>query len=359
MNSKERVIRAINHREVDRVPFFYLGTTVINRKLSEKLGFSENAKKSVFAINDYEQLLQYLNIDVRFISPRLCQIPNEQRQGFQGGGVHAKLYKEKGHEKLVITKLPLEDATTVDEILNYDKWPDPDWYDYRIPENLLESYHDKAIVAYDMGIIFLYAMGMRGIENIMIDMALNPDIAHAIFKKIAQFNLERTRRFLEANQGLIDIVGIGDDVAGQDGILFSIEMWRHFLRPYIADMVQLCNEYGVIPYFHGCGGFRGLFPDFIYMRIQCVGRLQTEARGNNFVEIKQEFGDKLCLWGGIDGQHIMIEGSTEQVQEHVSNLLRVGSVGSGYIAGPTHSFTEDTPLENILLVCRMLNAGSV
>jgi len=97
-----------------------------------------------------------------------------------------------------------------------------------------------------------------------------------------------------------------------------------------------------------------LFPDFIDMGIECVGRLQTEAKGNDFREVKREFGRDLCLWGAVDGQHVVIEGSQEEVREHVKRLLDIGAEGSGFIAGPTHSFTEDTPVENVIAVYKVL-----
>ncbi|MDD5596987.1 MAG: uroporphyrinogen decarboxylase family protein, partial [Victivallaceae bacterium] len=119
--------------------------------------------------------------------------------------------------------------------------------------------------------------------------------------------------------------------------------------------VELCREFEVIPYFHGCGGFSVLYPDFIEMGITCTGRLQTEAKGNNFAELKAEFGKDLCLWGAIDGQHILVEGTPEEVKAHVRTLLTNNYDGTGFVAGPTHSFTEDTPIENVLAVYEALN----
>jgi hypothetical protein len=66
-------------------------------------------------------------------------------------------------------------------------------------------------------------------ENVLMDMASAPDLAHALFRRINQFNLERTRRFLAANPGLFDVVGIGDDVAGQQALMMSPALWRELV----------------------------------------------------------------------------------------------------------------------------------
>lgn len=342
MDSRERVLRAIRHEPVDRVPYYYMGTKQVNRAVAQRLDL---------AADDEVAVGMALGGDLAYLRPIF--VPGPDRREFQYGDVHAKVQQTKGHESVVVAKRPLEDVRTVEDVLHYPLWPHPDNYEYRIPQATLDLCRDRALVGYDMGIIFLYAMGMRGMEQICVDMASAPEIARAVFGKIADYNWERTRRYLEANPGVLDIIGIGDDVAGQAGMLMSPRMWRAFIRPHVQRMVDLCRDFGVTPYFHGCGGFRALYNDFIEMGIPNTGRLQTEAKGNNLAEIKAEYGARLCLWGAIDGQHACVEGTPSQVRAHVRQVLATGGP-TGFIAGPTHSFTEDTPIENILAVYEVL-----
>ncbi len=342
MTSKERVLRSIRHESVDRTPFFHLGVHAVNTALADRLGVGGCGM---------EALLRKLDADVRFTGPSLHPVPGEQRYGFNWGAVHARMHNHL--ENSEPEAYPVGDAQTLADLANW-RWPDPDWYDYSIPDASIAAWSDKAVVAYDMGILFLFAMGSRGMEQLMLDMAGEPEMAHEIFQHVAGFNLERSRRFLEANAGFIDILGIGDDVAGQGGMIISPDMWRTFMRPHLEKMVDLCRSFSVIPYFHGCGGFRDLYPDFIDMGILCTGRLQTEAKGNDLRDIKSRFGGDLCFWGAVDGQHAAVEGTPEQVRAHVQDVLDIGARDSGFVAGPTHSFTEDTPIENILAVYEVL-----
>ena len=98
-----------------------------------------------------------------------------------------------------------------------------------------------------------------------------------------------------------------------------------------------------------------LYNDFIEMGITCTGRLQTEAKGNNFASIKKEFGKDLCLWGAIDCQHILIENDPDEVKEHIKELIKNNYDGTGFIAGPTHSFTADVPTDNVLAIYKALS----
>jgi len=349
MNSKERVLRAIHHQPVDRTPYFYYAEDSVTERLAQFLGLGNGR---IDAVNGR------LGADVRYVIPRLVEVEGQARQEFQVGGVHAQLYGGGDCESLVLEDLPLERATSVEEVLAYEGWPEPDWYDYRIPDDVVEANRGRAIVSTGFDRSFLYAMGLRGTENILVDLALNPELAHAIFERISQFNLAFARRFLEANPGVIDVVGVGDDVAGQNGLFFRPTMWRDFLRPHVQKLVDLCHEFGAVPYYHGCGGFRDLFDQFIDMGIQMIGRMQTHAKGNGLAELKRDYGDRLCLYGGVDAQHLLIEGTVEDVRRHMREVLAIGSPGSGFIAGPTHTFTDDVPLENIVAMYQVLGADS-
>lgn len=347
MYSKERVLRAIQHQETDRIPSFYLGTGHVNIQLADRLGVQ--ADDFSYLTPGHMRLVEKLGCDVRFVWPGVKKNIRDPRW-FSCGSVHAAMHGEK----MVIEKMPLEDARSVEDIIKYPYWPSPDTFDYEISPDLLPYLKDKAVVAYDMYILFLYAMGLRGMENFMMDMASEPEMAHAVLSRISAIHLERIRRFLSKNRGIIDIVGIGDDVAGQNGMMFSLGMWREYIKPYLQKAVDVCREFKVIPYFHGCGGFIEIFDDFAAMGIQCVGRLQSEARGNDFSIVKKKYGNRLCLWGAIDGQHAMIEKNTEEVREYIRNLVNLGAPGGGFVAGPTHAFTEDTPLANVIAVYETL-----
>jgi hypothetical protein len=374
MNSKERVMRSVQFREVDRVPCFYKGVSSINRKIvsmSDCRKVNEEIRSldadGVKALNgffggvlgdDAVQCSRFFSTDVHCVVPRFMQAPDNSRKEIQLGNVHAKVHNTTSATAAIQEKFPLEDAQTVDDISNSRAWPSPDWYDYRIPASVLKHLEGTAIVAFGMGGVFLPAMGMRGMENVMMDMAADKEMAHAVFNAISQFNLERTRRFLEANKGIIDIVGIGDDIASQRGLLMSKAMWREMLKPYTQQLVDLCNEYRLPTYFHGCGGFSDLFEDFIEMGIRCVGRLQPEAQGNKFEDLKKRYGKRICLWGAIDAQHQVVMGTVEEVRSHVQEILSINQGETGYVTGPSHSFTADTPIENVLAVYEGLGRQS-
>ncbi len=271
--------------------------------------------------------------------------------------MHAKFHKEAGHENIVLEKAPLADIEDPAAIHEVDCWPDPDWFDYQIDRNHTERIRDRAVVARGMGAIFLYSMSLRGMEQILIDMALNPEMAEAIFTRITDTNCARIERLLASNPGLIDYVDIGDDVAGQSGMVFSIDMWLSFIKPQLQRMVDICKRYNTEVLFHGCGGFADLFEEMKEIGISGVGRLQSDAAGNDFDSLLSRFGGRISLWGGVDAQHRLISGSTVEVGRYVEKLKTAAQ--GGFVIGPTHTFTEDTPIENIIAMYTSITSVGV
>jgi hypothetical protein len=93
--------------------------------------------------------------------------------------------------------------------------------------------------------------------------------------------------------------------------------------------------------------------------IRNIGRLQTEAAGNELKGLVRDFGGRVALWGALDAQHALIEGGPADAAEHVRRVLETtestdGTLPARFVAGPTHAFTEDTPVENVLACYRAL-----
>ena len=346
MTSKERVLAAIRHQQTDRVPFFHMGTEQIDRVLAQRLGLANYQE---------EELLCALKADIRFVRPSLIPHDGEHRAYFQVGSVHARLHHEKGYEKLVIEKPPLDDVEEAEAIYIVDCWPDPDWFDYKIPGTVVRMYQDKAVVARGMGGLFLYAMALRGMENILIDMAINPEIAQAIFTKIADTNLQRITRFLEANPGVIDILDIGDDVAGQTGMIFSVAMWRTFIKPRLAQLYARVHAGGKMTFQHTCGSVIDIVPDLIEIGLDVLQSLQPEAM--DVYRVKQLAGKKLRLWGGLGTQKLLPFGTPAEIRSEVRRLRDELGKNGGYVFTSSKPIMKDVPLANAVALIEETLAG--
>ena len=71
---------------------------------------------------------------------------------------------------------------------------------------------------------------MIGEETFFIWMSIKPDVLKAIIRHVVDYEIEATRRFLEAASGLIDITYVGNDYGSQRGLVISPAMWNEFIR---------------------------------------------------------------------------------------------------------------------------------
>ena len=350
MDSRQRVALTLAHQEPDRVPVDYWATPEITARLLRRFGLATQ-----------EELLQRFDVDFRYLEgpryvgpePRVSEDGSvEDHWGVPrvrvevGTGEGAAAYREVVHS-------PLQEARSVEEIEAYPRWPSPDWFDY-------EAVRGQAAAARRTGkaVVFMGdrlnrcaqlkpAMYLRGVEQILLDLALRPEIANCLFRRIAAFYLEYVQRTLEAAGGGIDIFMMGDDFGTQNGPLLSAEMWRRFLRPGFQAFVSLARRYGCKVAHHTCGSVKPLIPDLIECGLDILNPLQPDARDMDPRELKRLFGRDLCFHGAISIQRALPFGTPDDVRAEVRERVQALAPGGGFILCTAHNIQADTPIDNV------------
>lgn len=353
MDSRERVRLILNHEQADRVPIDFWASTGIKRKVEATTGIPFTA------------YLDTHDVDLRYIKgPRYIGPPLSPPAGTadidiwgvprtlvtvtlnNGTGEFAEVYKE-------VTDSPLRGCSEPEQVLAYPNWPSPDWYDYSDTEAQCDKVHAAGRVAVFMGdrlnrlAQLKPAMYLRGPEQILVDLAVNPELAETIFRKISSFYLEYGQRILESARGKIDILCTGDDFGSQNGLLISQKMWNRFLRSGFRSYIAMGHAHGTRVMHHSCGSVHALIPDFIECGLDILQSLQPEAALMEPERLKKDFGRDLCFHGGISIQKVLPRGKPAEVQEHVKKLFEAMAPGGGYIAGSSHNIQADTSFENI------------
>ncbi len=350
MDSRERVALALAHKEPDRVPIDYWATPEVTARLLRR-----------FALSTIEELLQRLDVDFRYIEgpayigPKAVVRPEgsvEDHWGVPrvlvsvGAGEQATAYQE-------VVQFPLAGAKSVDDVLDYPKWPSPGWFDYGCVRQQAAQARRAGKVVVFMGdrlnrcAQLKPAMYLRGVEQILLDLALEPEIAQALFERIAAFYLEYARRTFEAAEGGIDIFMMGDDFGTQTGPLVSPEMWRRFLRPGFQSFVGLAKGFGLTVAHHTCGSIEPLIPGLIECGLDILNPLQPDVVGMDHARLKATFGQKLTFHGGISIQRALPFGTPDDVREEVRERFHTLAQGGGYIFCTAHNIQPDAPLANI------------
>jgi uroporphyrinogen decarboxylase len=189
---------------------------------------------------------------------------------------------------------------------------------------------------------------VRGMENFMLDLAVNPEFCHYLSNMFTDFYIEEYSRAQAAADGRITIFNLYSDLGSQLAPLISRDMLREFVLPYIrrfADHVH-DNLNGKV-FFHTCGMVYPYIGDLIDSGIDILDPIQPCSPEMQPENLAKEFGGRVCFHGGINIQNLLVRGTPQDVRDAVKRYADCFRDG-GYICAATHFLQADTPVENIL-----------
>jgi uroporphyrinogen decarboxylase len=339
MNSRERVLAAINHEKYDRVPTDMWATGEVKAKLRAHFGSDEAAREA-------------LHIDgiggtwPEYTGPPLPELPEGETIDFWGIRSRRQQYETGAYYEMYHN--PLAAARSIDDLEQY-AWPSADWFDYSgMRAQALQAREMQAVLCGYMTPFFSHNL-LRGLEQSLVDPLEDAEFTHHLLERLDDFVYEHHVRMFEACDGLIDIAQVTDDYGSQHGPLISLEIFREFYLPYVKRYCELCRGFGIKVFHHDDGAMRAFIPDLLEAGIDILNPIQWPCPGMEQEGLKRDFGDRLCFHGGIDNQRILPFGTPEEVRAEVRhNIDTLASDGTGYILAPCHNLQAVSPLENII-----------
>jgi uroporphyrinogen decarboxylase len=187
---------------------------------------------------------------------------------------------------------------------------------------------------------------LRGMEEALLDMATQPDLASVMLGRCADFAV--TLAEAACDQFQLDWLWTGDDVASQQSLIMSPKMWRALIRPQLARVFAVGKQRGLPVAYHCCGALRPIIPDLIEMGMNVLNPVQSNCRGMDPLELKREFGQHLDFRGGLDTQDLLPTGSAWSAERATTELIAAMTAdGGGYILAASHTIPPETPDANI------------
>ena len=341
LSPRERVLTAVNHQQPDRPPITIYVTPEIHHALCAHFGG-----------RSYTEAFQ---VDFRHVGPAGLKPPPKPRNGADfcdEWGVGYKMVRNNaGGTYPEAWDLTLARLTSMEQVDAYP-WPSADDYDYSVIPGQIESVQEYAVCLGSAGIPdIINGVGRgRGMEQVLIDIITDDPVGIAIIDRRVDFYYEWCRRSLEAGQGKIDLLCLGEDLGSQKGPTMSPETFDCFFRPRIQRFIDLAHEFGAKAMHHSCGSTRLLQPRLIEMGLDVLDAVQPEPAGMDPEGLKRDFGDRLTYCGMISTQQTLPHGTVEDCRAEARHRIDVIGKGGGYIFAPAHCIQPDTPLENILAI---------
>jgi len=368
MNSKERVLTALGHREPDRVPVDLWFTSEVEDRLSAEHGGLRGAELRVALGHDLV-MTGSPNIGASY------EIPGTPEEYVCEWGVRWKwITNPAGGRYTETVGHPLAGEQGLDSY----QMPDPLGPSmqpiYQEARDLVEGYgQTHAIFGSLYQTIFEAAWLLRGMENLLMDMAINKDYVHELFERLTEYSLTAGGELISAGTNPtmggripmrgrqpslpwpepnvryhgIDVLWLGDDFGTQKAMLISPQMWREFIKPRYARLIEAFKAQNPdlkIAY-HCDGYFEPIIPELIEIGLDVLNPVQPLAMDP--AEIKRKYGDNLSFWGTVDTQHTFPFGSPQDVEDEVRERLRTVAPDGGLILCSSHRIQPDVPLENI------------
>jgi uroporphyrinogen decarboxylase len=363
MSCRERVLAALNHHEPDQVPID-LGATLCSTLTRVAYHYQRSflgmdpdlnpvsCSRTSDSVYLKEDLAQHYCVDfrpVRLGAPDNF-ISREDADSFYDE--YGARWRRAAFYYDAVER-PFSNFNSVSDLKKYS-WPNP--YDPgrvrgvgELAKQLYEA-TDYAIVA-DIAAYgpFETALYLRGYEQFLVDLHLDPDFAQATLDMLTENAMGFWEAFLTVVGDYVHVVAQADDLGMQTGPYISPKMYRQFVKPCHKRLNDFIHSKTKAKLFlHSCGSIYDLIPDFVEVGFDALNPVQRSASKMDIVQLKKVFGKDISFWGGaIDSQHVFPNATLEEIEIEVKRTLDVMGPGGGYIFNTVHNIQPDVSPDRI------------
>ncbi len=177
------------------------------------------------------------------------------------------------------------------------------------------------------------------------------DYAEELLQVTLERALQNLKLYIEAVKDNIDIIYIsGIDYGTQRAELFNPEIWIDLFLPRYKQLNDYVHTHSQIKtFFHSCGSIYNLIDPIIRAGFDILNPVQTSASNMGAQQLKDKFGGRIVFWGGgVDTQTVLPFGTEEDVIEQVKERIKIFAPGGGFVFNPIHCIQYGVPLCNLL-----------
>lgn len=368
MNSRERMIMALNHKEPDQIPFDLASTpvsgisSVAYNNLIEYMGRKED--NTMFdivqqIINPSEAFLLENGVDTRAVrakSGKNFQLVHgesgDYRFFYDEWGIKWRMPKSGGFYYDMASH-PLETAVTEADVDAYDKFLDMnDATRYAGMKEKAEQIYDAgyAVVVNSASAgMFEMLTWLMGYESSLTNLAMEEGAAKRVLEKMLEHKMAYWSRVLDDFGDKVTVCQEADDLGTQISLLISPSMYREYIKPLHKELFEMIHRKSDAKVFiHSCGAIRSILPDFIEAGVDIINPVQFNAANMDATELKRDFGKDLVFWGGgVDTQKTLPRGTPQEVADNVKRMMDILRKDGGLVFNSVHNIQADVPPQNL------------
>jgi len=404
MTRRERVLSAIAHKPPDRVPVD-LGamrstgmTAIAYGRLKAHLGIGPGATRVYDVVQQLAQpepeILDLAGSDVVDLGRTFLTEPFDWKPFELAGGLpaeipaYANIVRHDGGwiarhaDGTVIGAMPKDafylsqkcfplrewdgkDRAVLDrlpELMEKVTWsalPSAPFHKPLTPEHLAEIRRraktlfettDYAVMIGFGGNLLEWGEYLCGMDRFLMDLAEDRPKAEALLDRLVEMHLSNIEKVLDAVEGYVQVIQMGDDLGTQLATVVSPRMYREIFKPrhrIIYERVR--RRKGIHLFLHSCGAIADIIPDLVEIGVEILNPVQTSGRGMEPGRLKREFGKDLVFWGGgCDTRDVLPDGTPDAVRRHVRERIEILGEGGGFVFCQVHNILPNVPPANIV-----------
>lgn len=402
MNSRQRVLNAINHIEPDKVPVD-LGATpssnisaIAYNNLKKKLNMNDGHTRVYDVVQQVvtpeDTMLDYFGIDVvdigrsfnnknedwydyKLADGSLAQYPVWFKPKMDQNGNFLAYHKDgtliakmpKGATFFDQTIFPYEDGypdnyddieKAMDKVLwsnlvhsPWDHAKDDGFWE-KLRENALKMRQetDRALMIVCGCNLLEWGTFLRRIDNFLMDCYIDKENVERLIDKLMEIHINTLDKVCTYVGDVVDILRFGDDLGMDSGPFVGPDVYRELFKKGHTKLNEYVHKHSNMKTFlHSCGSIYDLMPDLIEAGYDVINPVQTTARDMELSKLKKEFGKDITFWGGgANTRSILNRERPDIVKKHVLENLEILAPGGGFIFNQEHNIMPDVPPENII-----------
>jgi uroporphyrinogen decarboxylase len=337
MNSRQRVITALERRQPDRVPLF-------------ECVVDEGVMDAILPGCDYYAFNEFIGLDNVSQNRSSWSRDNVDMIDEERGLFRDKwgVIRAFGPES---TPAPIEGPIKTPADLKRYEPPDPEADDVlgQLPEIISRYKGKKAVTAISRDAFFNPAF-LRGTTQFLMDMVDNPRLVHELIEVALSYDIRAMQRMVEAG---VDVVVFGDDYADKNSTLMSPAHFKQFILPGLKRCVDAAHDAGAYVVKHTDGNIMPIIDMIVETGPDALNPLEPQA-GMDIGRIKHEYGDRVALIGNIDCGYLLSEAPVEEVRRVTRETIEVAAPGGGYCLSSSNSIHSSVKPENFVAMVETL-----
>jgi uroporphyrinogen decarboxylase len=325
MNSRQRVLTALHNAQPDRVPILEF---IVDRKVWSR---------AVPGAMDMADAMDRLDLDGVGCGAYFERI--EERPGGFYRDVWGVEYQSGAEEVSHPVRGPITDMADAKAYTPPD--PHAPGRLGKLPE-LVERYKGRRAICFHHRAAFMWAAYLMGIDNLLVAMLAEPELAALVMDKVLAANIAVVRSAIRAGA---EVIILGDDYAANNGPMFSPELFRVFIVPRLKAMIDMIHAEGALVIKHSDGNLYPILEDIVACGPDGINPVEPVA-GMDLATVKRLVGDRVCITGNIDCGRLLPYGSRDEVFAAVRQAIADAGAGGGYIVTSSNSIHSSCNPEN-------------